>query len=99
MRLENFDLDVNVVVGIDFTASNEYRRNLHRIKNEKTLNSYQKTLKFIDYTIASLSNMSLFNETKLSLYGFGDSVTKDHSVFKFYENSYCAVCSRDILIK
>jgi len=74
----------NIIVGVDFTASNEWqgrnsfdRKSLHTISKSKK-NPYQKVIT----TIAS--TLSVFDEDNLiPAYGFGDVTTKDKAVFSF----------------
>lgn len=87
------------MIGVDFTASNEYRTNLHRINSVAALNPYQKTLKLIEHAFDQLVKLSVITDFKLSAFGFGDSTTKNHSVFDFFQNSNDAVHFGDILIK
>lgn len=79
----------NLIIGIDFTASNEWQgrksfggRSLHHVfSNTKRLNPYQRVVQVITKTLEP------FDEDKLiPTFGFGDSVTKDHSVFSFIED-------------
>lgn len=75
----------NLMIGIDFTASNEWQgrktfsgRSLHHIfKNtSKKLNPYQSVIKCIAKTLEPFDEDNL-----IPVYGFGDLKTKDHSVF------------------
>ena len=81
--------DCNLIIGIDFTASNEWQgrksfdhRSLHHIaKNSKRINPYQRVISSIGETLSSFDEDNL-----IPVYGFGDKTTKDASVFPFYEN-------------
>ena len=74
----------NIIIGVDFTASNEWqgrnsfdRKSLHTISKTKR-NPYQRVIT----TIAS--TLSDFDEDNLiPAYGFGDVTTKDEKVFSF----------------
>lgn len=76
----------NVIIGIDFTASNEWQgrksfagRSLHHIFNStRRLNPYQRVVQIISKTLEPFDEDNL-----IPAYGFGDSVTKDQSVFSF----------------
>ncbi|XP_008786705.2 E3 ubiquitin-protein ligase RGLG2 [Phoenix dactylifera] len=75
----------NLIVGIDFTKSNEWtgkhsfnRRSLHSIGDTK--NPYEQAISIIGQT------MSAFDEDNLiPCFGFGDASTHDQDVFSFYE--------------
>lgn len=77
----------NLIIGIDFTASNEWQgrktfdhRSLHAISKSRK-NPYQKVIS----TLAS--TLTTFDEDNLiPAFGFGDAVTKDHSIFSFTED-------------
>jgi hypothetical protein len=72
-----------LIIGVDFTQSNEWQgqrtfggRNLHDIKSGK--NPYEAVLETIGQTL------SVFDEDgQIPTFGFGDSNTRDHSVFSF----------------
>lgn len=73
----------NTIIGIDFTASNEWQGKrsfsktcLHKTNGSKIYNPYQKVLSIIGKTLSFISKDKLIYS-----YGFGDTVTKDHSVF------------------
>lgn len=73
----------DLIIGVDFTASNEwqgrrtFRRNcLHKTNGTKIYNPYQRVLQIIGRTLAFINRDHL-----IFSYGFGDSVTKDKSVF------------------
>ena len=76
----------NLIIGIDFTASNEWQgrksfsgRSLHHIFNStKKLNPYQRVVQIISKTLEPFDDDNL-----IPAFGFGDSTTKDHSVFSF----------------
>lgn len=77
----------NLIVGIDFTKSNEWtgklsfnRRSLHSIGN--TPNPYQQAISIIGRTLA------VFDEDNLiPCFGFGDASTHDQEVFSFYPDN------------
>ena len=81
----------NIIVGVDFTASNEWQgrnsfdhKSLHTISKSRR-NPYQKVITSI------ASTLSVFDEDNLiPVFGFGDAITKDKSVFNFTpDNSPC----------
>ncbi|KMZ60624.1 putative Copine [Zostera marina] len=75
----------NIIVGIDFTKSNEWtgklsfnRLSLHHIGN--TPNPYEQAIYILGKT------MSMFDDDNLiPCFGFGDGSTHDQDVFGFYE--------------
>ena len=77
----------NIVIGVDFTASNEWQgkntfdhKNLHLISKKK-LNPYQQVITSLSSTLEPFDGDNL-----IPAYGFGDEKTKDHSVFCFNPN-------------
>ncbi|WOL03666.1 hypothetical protein Cni_G12386 [Canna indica] len=76
----------NLIVGIDFTKSNEWSgkfsfggRSLHHIGN--TPNPYEQAISIIGRTLSSFDEDNL-----IPCYGFGDASTHDQDVFSFYPN-------------
>ena len=77
-----------LIVGVDFTASNEWQGRktfsgncLHRTITGKIYNPYQKVIHIMGNTLEP------FDEDKLiPAFGFGDSNTVDESVFPFKED-------------
>lgn len=75
-----------LIVGIDFTASNEWQgrktfsgNSLHKIIAGKIYNPYQKVIHIMGNTLEP------FDDDKLiPAYGFGDSETLDKDVFPFH---------------
>ncbi|XP_019052453.1 PREDICTED: E3 ubiquitin-protein ligase RGLG1-like isoform X2 [Nelumbo nucifera] len=88
--LEFLGLESNLIVGIDFTKSNEWegvnsfsQRSLHHIGI--TQNPYQQALTIIGRTITPFDK-----EVLIPCFGFGDVTTLDESVFSFNpENEPC----------
>ncbi|KAL0490752.1 E3 ubiquitin-protein ligase [Acrasis kona] len=84
----------NLIIGIDYTASNEYQGRktfngmcLHKIQIDG-FNPYQNVIKMVAQTLEK------FDEDRLiPVFGFGDYMTKDHSVFPFlpdpHSERYC----------
>uniref|UniRef100_A0A0D9WS06 RING-type domain-containing protein n=1 Tax=Leersia perrieri TaxID=77586 RepID=A0A0D9WS06_9ORYZ len=80
----------NLIVGIDFTKSNEWtgklsfnRRCLHDIGN--TPNPYEQAISIIGRTLSAFDEDNL-----IPCFGFGDASTHDQEVFSFYpENRPC----------
>lgn len=76
----------NLIIGIDFTASNEWQgrksfsgRSLHHVfNNAKKLNPYQRVVQIISKTLEPFDEDNL-----IPAFGFGDLSTKDDSVFSF----------------
>lgn len=79
----------NLIIGIDFTASNEWQgrksfggRSLHHVFNStRRLNPYQRVAQIISKTLEPFDEDNL-----IPAFGFGDSETKDHSVFSFNQD-------------
>ena len=73
-----------LIIGIDFTKSNMkqggmpyfHYENLHTLSSQ--LNPYQQVLSIMCQSLAGFSENGMIN-----VYGFGDSVTKNKSVFSF----------------
>ena len=92
--------DCNMIIGIDFTASNEWQgrktfdhRSLHYVgKSNKRINPYQKVIGAIAETLCAFDADNL-----IPVYGFGDKTTKDNSVFPFYENEVPCAGFDDVL--
>jgi len=82
----------SLVIGIDFSASNEWKGRksfnqncLHRLGGSKVINPYQKVISILLQTLAPFDD-----DNKIPAYGFGDTETKDHSVFPFrYDEKPC----------
>lgn len=80
----------NLIVGIDFTKSNEWtgrnsfnKRCLHHIGND--LNPYEQAISIIGKTLAAFDEDNL-----IPCFGFGDASTHDQDVFSFYpEDRFC----------
>ncbi|XP_010682022.2 E3 ubiquitin-protein ligase RGLG2 [Beta vulgaris subsp. vulgaris] len=80
----------NLIVGIDFTKSNEWtgaksfnKRSLHHIGDG--LNPYEQAISIIGKTLATFDDDNL-----IPCYGFGDASTHDQDVFSFYpDESVC----------
>ncbi|CAA3004247.1 E3 ubiquitin- ligase RGLG1 [Olea europaea subsp. europaea] len=74
----------NLIIGIDFTKSNEWtgklsfhRRSLHAIGN--TPNPYEQAISIIGRTLSPFDEDNL-----IPCFGFGDATTHDQHVFSFY---------------
>ncbi|XP_077996333.1 uncharacterized protein LOC144449633 [Glandiceps talaboti] len=72
-----------LVIGVDFTASNEWQgrktfgnKCLHHLAGQKIVNPYQKVIAIIGGTLEKFDSDNL-----IPAYGFGDKVTKDMEVF------------------
>lgn len=90
----------NLIVGIDFTKSNEWTgkdsfngRSLHAI-SESFLNPYEQAIQIVGETLSPFDEDNL-----IPCFGFGDVSTHDQSVFSFYPsgqvcNGFEAVLSR-----
>ncbi|XP_010435648.1 PREDICTED: E3 ubiquitin-protein ligase RGLG1 [Camelina sativa] len=80
----------NLIVGIDFTKSNEWtgansfnKKNLHHLSN--TPNPYEQAITIVGRTLAAFDEDNL-----IPCYGFGDASTHDQDVFSFYpEGRFC----------
>ncbi|KAJ6841453.1 E3 ubiquitin-protein ligase RGLG2-like isoform X1 [Iris pallida] len=74
----------NLIVGIDFTKSNEWtgkhsfnRRSLHHISDVQ--NPYEQAISIIGRTLSAFDEDNL-----IPCFGFGDASTHDQDVFSFY---------------
>lgn len=74
----------NLIVGIDFTKSNEWtgarsfnRKSLHHVGG--SLNPYQQAISIIGRTLSAFDEDNL-----IPCYGFGDATTHDQEVFSFF---------------
>ncbi|KAM0871933.1 hypothetical protein ACQ4PT_039067 [Festuca glaucescens] len=77
----------NLILGIDFTKSNEWsgrhsfrRQSLHAISG--TPNPYEQAISIIGRTLSPFDDDNL-----IPCFGFGDASTHDHSVFSFYQET------------
>uniref|UniRef100_A0A0E0JTX5 RING-type domain-containing protein n=1 Tax=Oryza punctata TaxID=4537 RepID=A0A0E0JTX5_ORYPU len=77
----------NLILGIDFTKSNEWsgrysfgRKSLHAIS--ATPNPYEQAISIIGRTLSPFDDDNL-----IPCFGFGDASTHDQSVFSFYQDS------------
>ncbi|KAF8031550.1 hypothetical protein BT93_D0690 [Corymbia citriodora subsp. variegata] len=77
----------NLIVGIDFTKSNEWtgarsfhRKSLHHLGDAP--NPYEQAISIIGRTLSSFDEDNL-----IPCYGFGDATTHDQEVFSFYPDS------------
>lgn len=74
-----------LIVGVDFTASNEWQGRktfgsqcLHKITGSKIVNPYQKVIHILGNTLEPFDE-----DGKIPAFGFGDSETTDKDVFCF----------------
>ncbi|XP_059663771.1 E3 ubiquitin-protein ligase RGLG2-like [Cornus florida] len=74
----------NLIVGIDFTKSNEWtgarsfnKKSLHHLGDD--LSPYEHAISIIGRTLSAFDEDSL-----IPCYGFGDATTHDQDVFSFY---------------
>lgn len=82
----------SLIVGIDFTASNEWKGRksfnqncLHKLIGNKVSNPYQKVIWILGQTLAPFDD-----DNRIPAFGFGDSETKDRAVFPFkFDGSPC----------
>ncbi|KAL9226383.1 hypothetical protein vseg_002204 [Gypsophila vaccaria] len=87
----------NLIVGIDFTKSNEWtgaksfnRRSLHHISAES--NPYEEAISIIGKTLSAFDEDNL-----IPCYGFGDASTHDQDVFSFYDDDRCCQGFEEVL--
>ena len=95
--LENSQL----VIGVDFTASNEWQGRksfgqncLHKVAGNKIYNPYQKVIWILGQTLAPFDS-----DNMLPAYGFGDSDTCDEYVFPFKWNDAPCMGFQEVLEK
>ncbi|XP_028776531.1 E3 ubiquitin-protein ligase RGLG5 isoform X2 [Neltuma alba] len=80
----------NLIVGIDFTKSNEWtgklsfnRKSLHHVGSGQ--NPYEQAISIIGKTLSAFDEDNL-----IPCFGFGDASTHDQDIFSFYpEEQYC----------
>uniref|UniRef100_A0A7N0TR92 RING-type domain-containing protein n=1 Tax=Kalanchoe fedtschenkoi TaxID=63787 RepID=A0A7N0TR92_KALFE len=87
----------NLIVGIDFTKSNEWTgkesfngRSLHHISSR--LNPYEQAISIIGKTLAAFDEDNL-----IPCFGFGDASTHDQDVFSFYPDDKCCHGFEEVL--
>ena len=75
----------NLIIGVDFTASNEWQGRksfnqncLHKVIGNKVYNPYQKVIWILGHTLKPFDE-----DNMIPAYGFGDSETTDEEVFSF----------------
>ncbi|XP_074640214.1 uncharacterized protein LOC141898275 [Tubulanus polymorphus] len=79
---------VSLVIGVDFTASNEWQGRktfngncLHRIYSGRVYNPYQKVISILGQALEPFHT-----KNNIVPYGFGDHITKDRDIFPFNED-------------
>eukprot|EP00250_Pteridium_aquilinum_P019924 c24626_g1_i6 orf=396-1598(+) len=77
----------NLIVGIDFTKSNEWTgkrsfqgRSLHAV-SQNSMNPYEQAIKIIGQTLSPFDDDNL-----IPCFGFGDVTTHDRNIFSFLPN-------------
>ncbi|XVF14005.1 hypothetical protein REPUB_Repub09cG0019300 [Reevesia pubescens] len=87
----------NLIVGIDFTKSNEWTgklsfngKSLHHIGDG--LNPYEQAISIIGKTLAAFDEDNL-----IPCFGFGDASTHDQDVFSFYPDERCCNGFEEVL--
>ncbi|KAI4320164.1 hypothetical protein MLD38_033670 [Melastoma candidum] len=87
----------NLIVGIDFTKSNEWtgarsfnKKSLHHIG--EGLNPYEQAISIIGKTLAAFDDDNL-----MPCFGFGDASTHDQDVFSFYPEERCCNGFEEVL--
>ena len=96
MRVNGLE-KANLIIGIDFTASNEWQgrksfggRSLHHIIIDPKSNRISKWNPYQRVIRAIGESLEEFDEDNfIPVFGFGDERTKDHSVFSLIEESPC----------
>ncbi len=78
----------DIIVGIDFSASNEWQgrktynsKCLHDVSNNKSFNPYQRVLSILGATMEQFDS-----DHMIPVYGFGDKNTKSNGVFSIKEH-------------
>ncbi|KAK9950145.1 hypothetical protein M0R45_005647 [Rubus argutus] len=89
----------NLILGIDFTKSNEWtgkysfnRKSLHAISS--TPNPYEQAISIIGRTLSPFDEDNI-----IPCFGFGDASTHDQYVFSFYPNDRCCVGFEEALAR
>eukprot|EP01124_Arcella_intermedia_P013682 TRINITY_DN2009_c0_g1_i1.p1 TRINITY_DN2009_c0_g1~~TRINITY_DN2009_c0_g1_i1.p1 ORF type:complete len:284 (+),score=42.44 TRINITY_DN2009_c0_g1_i1:75-926(+) len=88
----------NLIIGVDFTKSNTWNgkltfegKCLHQIEPDK-VNPYQEVIWIMGRTLAPLDDDNL-----IPVYGFGDTTTKDKTVFPFFPDGRPANGFQEVL--
>ncbi|CAN8015952.1 hypothetical protein HPB47_016605 [Ixodes persulcatus] len=91
--------DIHVIVGIDFSASNEWQgrktfrgESLHALKGSNPHNPYQRALASLGAVLTPL-----LHGNPIPAFGFGDSVTKDAAVFPLIESGTPCLDFNDLM--
>ena len=92
---------MNLVIGIDYTSSNNWsgklsfhNRSLHFLSGHIS-NPYQRALKVVSKLYRSDSN----NSKRISAYGFGCARTRDKDVFRFTSSKEIYLCSTNQILE
>lgn len=90
-----------LIIGIDFTASNEWQGRktfssqcLHKVIPGKIYNPYQKVISIIGQTLEPFDDDNL-----IPAYGFGDTATNDEDTFCFLDNGNACKGFSEVLEK
>ncbi|XP_076059087.1 uncharacterized protein LOC143035869 isoform X2 [Oratosquilla oratoria] len=93
-----------VLLGVDFTASNEWQgrrtfnhQSLHKVSprpGRRLLNPYQRVILALGHVLHPFTHGS-----PIHAYGFGDSTTQDHDVFPFSANDAGCKDFKEVLTK
>lgn len=74
----------DLIIGIDFTASNEWQGrktlngdSLHSTRGNKIYNPYQRVIAILGETLECFTS----KQNLIPAFGFGDEATRDHSIF------------------
>ncbi|XP_064460236.1 uncharacterized protein LOC135370426 [Ornithodoros turicata] len=91
--------DIHVIIGIDFSASNEWQgrkcfrgETLHAIRGNSIYNPYQKVLSSLGGVL-----MPLLHGNPIPAFGFGDSRTKDTDVFPLIDSGAPCLDFNDLM--
>lgn len=91
--------DIHVIVGIDFSASNEWQgrkcfrgESLHAVRGSSIYNPYQKVLSSLGGVL-----MPLLHGNPIPAFGFGDVGTKDADVFSLIDSGAPCLDFNDLM--
>ena len=81
------DMETKLVIGVDFTASNEWqgkysfsKQSLHKLQHTR-MNPYQKAIQALEHGLGDI-----LGQNSVYAYGFGDSITRDLDIFNLFEH-------------
>ena len=91
---------LNMIVAVDFTASNEWqgrktfsKTSLHRTgSSQKNQNPYQRVICMLGKALKPFTS-----DSRILAYGFGDRATNDQAVFAFHDSQFPCESFQEVL--